>query len=48
MKGTIEGLIQDNSVLTQNVEDFKKGMELLVEKHKELQVDKFVLRDNKR
>ena len=24
MKGTMEGLVQDNSVLTQNVEDLKK------------------------
>jgi len=39
MKQTIEGLVQDNQVLSQNIEDFKKGMQILVEKHKELQVN---------
>ena len=38
MKQTIEALTNDNTALREDIQDYKKAMEFLVSKHKELQV----------
>ena len=40
MKQIIDVLLTDSQILNQNVEDYKKAMQFMVDKHKTLQVIK--------